>query len=104
MRNLLELKDGGIVSFDQDNWCQSSGCETCGYGSSYISELTISMTKHKIYIESDEMYEYGLSDGIVMKVILNNVNKIQEMTEMEFANWVIEQFDSECTLTRKDIV
>lgn len=77
MKLLLELKDGGIIGFEQDNWCNSTGCETCGYGSSYISELEIKMTKYKVEIESDEVCGYGLSDGIVMEVVLNNIKDIQ---------------------------
>lgn len=29
----------GCKEIDSDQWCDSEGCETCGHGSSYITEL-----------------------------------------------------------------
>jgi hypothetical protein len=96
---LLKLKDGSILNIEQDNWCASHGCETCGWGSSYISEVDITMENHKICIKSDSMYEFSLSDGILMKTILQNYNEIQEMTEVEFYNWLVLKLQDECEIT-----
>ena len=84
---LLELVDGGILNIenDIDFW---SGCETCDYGSRYVNYFDLELSKIKIKIEASEMYEYPLSEGHMMKVILGNVDIIKKMTEQEFANWL----------------
>jgi len=83
---LLTLSDGGVVNIEQDNW-SSPGCETCDYGSSYVNELSVYLTKYKITAEVNQMYEYLLSDGDLFKIFLRNIEDIKNMTEIEFINW-----------------
>ncbi|MCR8982644.1 hypothetical protein [Brevibacillus laterosporus] len=71
---LLNMKDGGIEKIESDN-SFSPGCESCDYGSSYINEFEIYMTTGKIEIKVDQMYEYALTDGYMMQLILPNVEK-----------------------------
>lgn len=84
---LIEMIDGGIVNIEQDNW-NSHGCETCDFGSSYVNELTVYLTKHKIITRIDKMYDYLLSDGDLFKIFIGGLDEIKEMTEEEFIKWL----------------
>jgi len=90
---LLQFVDGGIVDIKQDNW-SSPGCKTCDYGSSYVNELSVYLTKYKITAEVDQMYNYLLSDGDLFKIFLRNIEEIKAMTEMEFIKWFELQIKS----------
>ena len=46
---LLKLKNGGIVNI-QSNEYSYRGCPTCDYGSQYINEITITLTKYIINV------------------------------------------------------
>lgn len=91
---LIQLKDGAIEHVDTDRTCVNSGCPTCGFGSSYINDVTIVMTKYNISASVDAMYEYSLSEGWLLSIIVHNLDQIQQMTEVEFANWFKEQFET----------
>jgi len=84
---LIEMQDGGIkaVRYDQTH---SSGCDTCDYGSSYIDEYDIEMTQGTIHVEVDQMYEYFLSEGYMMQLLIQNVDSIRQMTEDDFCTWL----------------
>lgn len=41
---LVELTDGGILDISSDTWSYN-GCETCDYGSEYVNEYIIKMSK-----------------------------------------------------------
>ncbi|MCY9757695.1 hypothetical protein M5X00_26055 [Paenibacillus alvei] len=84
---LLPLVDGGIREILTDT-TSYGGCETCDYGSSYINEFTVLMTQGNIEIKCDQMYEYALSEGYMMQLILPNVDTIKEMTERELFQWL----------------
>ena len=83
---LIKMRDGGIVNYDDDS-CYYEGCETCDYGSSYINDVDILLTKYAIHIRTSQMYEYVLSEGMMMKLFLTEYNLIQCMTEKEFVEW-----------------
>lgn len=84
---LLELVDGGIVEILTDTFCYR-GCDTCDYGSSYINEFTILFTDGHVDIEIDEEYEYAVSEDYLMKLFLNNVNEIKQLTEEQVVKWI----------------
>lgn len=84
---LLKLKDGRIERFKDDSY-HYGGCPTCDYGSEYITEVDITLTKYKIHIETNQMYNYALSVGDMMRILLGNVDEIREMTEQEFTVWL----------------
>lgn len=91
---ILELKDGGIVGIDTDEYSYA-GCETCDYGSEYISELNLTLANSgKLHVELNQMYEYALSIGDTMQMFLKNIKEIQEKTELEFVNWFFEYLKS----------
>lgn len=89
---LIKLKDGAIEDISTDRTCMGQGCPTCGFGSSYVNDVTIVMTKCKILASVDAMYGYSLSEGWLLVNIVRNLDQIQQMTEAEFANWFKEQF------------
>ena len=87
---LINMIDGGLVNYIDD--CYSyGGCPTCDYGSEYITEIDITLTHYKIHIKTNQMYEYVLSEGQMMKLFLTEYNTIQAMTEKEFVDWFKEQ-------------
>jgi len=94
---LLKMINGGIKDITEDSDSQS-GCPTCDYGSSYTRYFDIELTTIKIHIEASEMYDYPLSEGQMMKTILPNVNKIQAMTEVKFAEWLKINLEKEVDL------
>lgn len=93
MLMLLSLQDGGIVNIKSDV-DSTSGCETCDYGSSYVNEFVIELTQKTIRIEVDQMYQHALSEGYMMQLLLPNAERIQAMTENEFAEWMAEKVEA----------
>lgn len=91
---LLKMKNGGMLNITTDE-DYSSGCETCDYGSCYTNYFDIELTTLKIHIESRQMYEYPLSEGAMMKVLLHNVERIKYMPEEEFSTWLIAELQQE---------
>lgn len=53
---MVKLKDGGIVDMESDKEYHS-GCETCDYGSSYISCFNIELVKYNAEIRASKMYD-----------------------------------------------
>lgn len=92
---LIELVDGAIVNFetDQDYY---SGCETCDYGSSYVTDIDIYyQNKERDTIRDDSMYEYGMSMSDVMKVMLNYQDDIKKLKEDEVAEFLKDKLENE---------
>ena len=95
---LIKMVDGGLVNYDDD--CYSyGGCPTCDYGSEYITEINITLTHYKIYVKTNQMYEYVFSEGQMMKLFLTEYDTIQTMTEKEFVDWFKEKL---CEITHED--
>ena len=84
---LLALADGGIENILTDEE-YSPGCPTCDYGSQYINEVEVKLTKYTVRASFNKMYSYFLSSGDLMQLFLCNVNSIQRMTESEFTEWL----------------
>lgn len=83
---IVKLKDGYIKSIDtNENFY--SGCPTCDYGSSYMNEFWITLSKSKIYAETKQMYEYCFSAGEMMKNTLRKAPEFINMTEDDFIDW-----------------
>ena len=87
---LIKMVDGGLVNYNDNSYCYA-GCPTCDYGSEYINEINIVLTQYKIHIKLNQMYEYVLSEGQMIKLFLSEYNTIQTMTEREFADWFKEK-------------
>lgn len=83
---LMPMLDGGIVDYwDDEDY--NPGCETCDYGSEYINDINVTLTKYKIHAVVNKEYEYALSSGDMMKMLLPAYDEIYNMTEYEFSTW-----------------
>lgn len=87
---IFPMKDGGIVEYKDDTE-YIPGCETCDYGSQYLNNIFIKLTKFTIDVRLDRMYEYSLSSGDIMTTILPEYQQVSEMTEEEFSVWFKEK-------------
>lgn len=92
---LLKLVDGGIENIytDEDS---ISGCETCDYGSEYISRMVITLTKYKVIAAVNQMYEYAVSTEDTLNLFLPSIDQILRMTEDEFIAWFKEWWYDKC--------
>jgi len=91
---LIELLDGGILEVKSDTWSKR-GCSTCDYGSSYVNEFEIELTSGDAYIEIDNMYEYAMSEGSMMEIMLKNIEVIKTMNESDFVDWLKIKIEEE---------
>ena len=82
----IKMLDGGILDYVDDNY-HYDGCPTCNYGSEYITEIDITLVHHTIHIKTNQMYEYALSEGQMIRLFLTEYDAIREMTEQEFIDW-----------------
>ena len=95
---LIKMIDGGLVNYNDD--CYSyDGCPTCDWGSEYINEIDVTLTKYKIHVKTNQMYDYVLSEGQMIRLFLSKYNDIQNMTEKEFIEWFKKQL---CEITHDD--
>lgn len=83
---LIKMVDGGLVNYTDDCYYHD-GCPTCDWGSEYINEIDVTLTKYNIHVRTNQMYEYILSEGQMIRLFLSEYNTIQTMTETEFINW-----------------
>lgn len=95
---LIKMLDGGLVNYTDDRECYS-GCPTCDYGSEYINKIDITLVHYKIHVKTNQMYEYVLSEGQMMRLFLSEYNTIQTMTEKEFVGWFKEKL---CEITHDE--
>ena len=71
---MLKIKD---VKYDSDAY---RGCPTCDFGSSYISNIEIIFEDDtKLSIETDQMYEYMVSESDYMQILASENNTIDEI-------------------------
>lgn len=69
----MKIKD---VKYESECW---GGCETCDYGSSYISNILIQFENgEELKIETDQMYDYMVTEADYMQVLGNSqtINEI----------------------------
>lgn len=98
---LLKMVDGGILDVRSDLEYYE-GCPTCNYGSSYINEYDIDLVTSHVHIEVSQMYEYLLSEGDMMKLLLSNVDEIKQMTESAFTDWLKQGVEAIAGITEED--
>jgi len=91
---LIKLIDGGLLEIESDTWSER-GCDTCDYGSSYVNKFEVELTSGKIYIEIDNMYEYAMSEGSMMEIMLKNIEDIKTMNESDFVEWLKVKIEKE---------
>ena len=84
---LIKMLDGGILRYADDHY-RYGGCPTCDYGSEYINEIDITLVHHTIHIKTNQMYEYVLSEGQMIRLFLTEYDTIRTMTERNFVDWI----------------
>lgn len=88
VETILQLKDVGIVEISTDQW-SSSGCETCDYGSSYVTDLYITFDDGtNKNVEIDNMYNYVCSEQQLMQFFLNNIEALKETTKDDLIDMI----------------
>ena len=87
---LIKMINGGMVNYEDDCYCYG-GCPTCDYGSEYINEIDITLTRYKIHVRTNQMYQYSISEGQMIKLFLTEYNTISWMKEKEFIDWFKEK-------------
>lgn len=87
---LIKMVDGGLVNY-MDDCYYHDGCPTCDFGSEYINEIDVTLTKYNVHVRTNQMYEYVLSEGQMIRLFLSEYNAIQTMTEKEFIDWFKER-------------
>lgn len=93
-KKLLELKDGYISEIkDGFDVYESGSCPTCGFETMYVSEISFDIydnfNNHKeivVMCENYDSYEFTVSD--LIKIFINNIDNIKEMTILEFEEWI----------------
>lgn len=90
---MLKLKDCELLDFDTGAYCYNSGCPTCEYGSEYVNRIVVETTNYKITIEINNMYEHLLTQSDCIKLLTCNLEKIQNMTEKEFIEFLRKYFE-----------
>ena len=95
---LIKMVDGGLVNYTDDCY-HYDGCPTCDYGSEYINEIDVTLTKYNIHVRTNQMYEYVLSEGQMIKLFLSEYNMIQTLTEKKFIDWFKEKL---CEITNDE--
>lgn len=84
---ILPLADGGVKSVDYD-CSKNGGCETCDYGSQYIDDMIVKLTKMTIVVSINAMYEHSMSTSDLINMFLT---ADKTMTEEQFAVWMCEK-------------
>lgn len=94
---LLQMKNGGIVKIE-DDYDYYAGCDTCDYGSQYISELRIIFTNNKqLIIKTTNEYTFAISQLNIMEIFLYNYTDIMEMTIEYFVSWIKKSIENHCS-------
>ncbi len=83
---ILELKDGAIMDIE-DYMTKYPGCPTCDYGAEYCTDIDIALTKAKLSASFSDGCDYPCTGKDMMRLFCCNLEKIKEMTEMEFIGW-----------------
>ena len=91
---LMKLVDGGIkdIEYEHDS---IRGCPTCDYGSSYITDLTVTFDKYVLKAHSDKMYNFCPTEEYLMKILLQNAKFIGIEKDENYFNIAKERISNE---------
>lgn len=95
---MLKIKK---VNYDNDF---RYGCETCDYGSQYISNIEIIFEDETMLkIETDQMYDYTLTESDFMKLI-NDSDNLNDFYENMFETIKNKSYDIESRVDLQDMI
>ena len=87
--SLIKLKDTSIVQIECDQDYSGGYCDTCDIGESYINDVEFTTS------EGDEFtvcfvgdFDYMISEAKLIRVLLANLDKFEEMTFDEFKQFM----------------
>lgn len=84
----IKFKDENyLISLDDDIEAYD-GCETCNYGSQYINYFSFNTTNYIVEVEFNQMYEFAVSVGDIIKIFAVELSKF---TEKEFIEYLTER-------------
>ena len=95
---ILELKDGGILDIrsdlehHEDPYESGWGLDTYYKATYFEGTIFIDLTKIKMTLEASNQYNTPFYNEDLIKLLLKNVEKIKEMTEKQFVNWLSIEF------------
>lgn len=88
---ILEMIDGGIKNIITDDWTESNGCPTCGYGGWNITNMTIEMEGFDLIVKAGSEYRISLPTYQDLMIWFGeNLESIKEMTQDEFTVFIKE--------------
>ena len=81
---LIQLQDSAVIEIYEDE-IYERGCETCDYGSSYGINYTFEFEDgERFNFDFADEYSSPVSEGDIMKFILNNLDELSVKTKEEF--------------------
>lgn len=96
MDYLIKMIDGGLKEVLEDKDCEWSGCETCDYGSKYITEFTLVLDSFNLEVKIGDMYDAPYSEEELMKLLCGNIEFIQNLKEEAFVRFVKKKVTEVC--------
>lgn len=87
---IMPLLDGGITSIDYET-DSISGCPTCDYGSSYVDDFQIGLTKYTITVHINAMYDHLISENWLMRTLLGFDHDMAELAFCRMLKELISQ-------------
>lgn len=94
---MLKIKE---VKYDNDF---TYGCETCDYGSNYVSNIEFLLEDGTpIKIETEQMYEYTLTESDYMQLLANS-NDIQDFYRNMFKLIKEKSYNIECRVDLQEM-
>lgn len=95
---MLKIKK---VNYDSDF---SYGCATCNFGSSYISNIEFIFEDGTILkIETDQMYDYTLTESDFMKIV-NNSDNLDDFYKNMFETIKNKSYDIESRVGLQNMI
>ena len=85
-----KFKDGNTFIALEEEVKHSQGCITCDFGSEYINRFSFVTTNYFVDVEFNQMYEYAVSVGDVVKIL---AVELGNFTEREFVEYVQDRFE-----------
>jgi len=80
-----------------------NGCETCDWGSQYISNISFEIENHKIEINTEQMYNYTLTEEDFMK-LFGECNDLNNFYEKMFDLIATKSYDIESRVGLEDML
>ena len=88
----IKFADGNELTGIHDDTNIIQGCPTCGYGTEYINEITITTTHHTIEATFNNAYGFAVTIGDMILMLASCDYKT--ITEEGFVKYICKEFHS----------